>query len=65
MHLQSTYDCYKVSGINIDDVNIVKDHHSPPFLEDVQRSNLILVKVLTVSHLGSFGMHCVFNICNF
>ena len=54
-----------MSGINIDDVNIVKDHHSRPFVEDVQRSNLLLVKVSTVSHLGSFGMHCVFNNCNF
>ena len=54
-----------MSGINIDDGNIVKDHNSPPFVEDVQRSNLLLVKVSTVSHLGSFGVHCVFNICHF
>ena len=54
-----------MSGINIDDGNIVKDHNSPPFVKDVQRSNLLLVKVSTVSHLGSFGMHCVFNICHF
>ena len=61
----STYDCYKVSGINIDDANIVKDHNSRPFVEDVQRNNLLLVKVSTVSHLGSFGVHCVFDICHF